>query len=117
MVEDSVIVRSSSDVAEGTISSKYVEEAASVTVVDEPVKVARVVIVAVGMRQATVPGWSITIESRSASPPVIFKLLQVFKSSPMQCHNRNASPFGTAKGIANAATWSPPRHDKAWKPK
>jgi hypothetical protein len=50
IVKDSVTIRSSLDVIKGTISLKYVKEAAFVIVVDEPVKIARVVIIAVDMR-------------------------------------------------------------------
>jgi hypothetical protein len=75
IVEDSVTMRSSLDVIKGTISLKYVKEATFIIIVDKPIKIARVVIIAVDIRQATVLGWSIIIKSRSASPFIIFKLL------------------------------------------
>jgi branched-subunit amino acid aminotransferase/4-amino-4-deoxychorismate lyase len=50
IVKDSVIVRSSSDIIEGTISLKYIKEATFIIIVNKLVKVARVVIIAVGIR-------------------------------------------------------------------
>jgi hypothetical protein len=67
--------------------------------------VARVVIVAVGTRQAIVPVWSSTIEPRLFCPLVIHIWLHVGEYWPVQCHDKYASPLGTSEGIVNSATW------------